>query len=171
MEMSVLKEVFFVVYLVGLVMLHSSFDVASLSMNEEAETNALLNWKASLQNETQSPQLPSWTLLPNVATNSSNNQNKSSITACSTWFGISCNKAGRVIKLNLTHSSLKGTLHEFPFSSLPNLAYLDLYVNELFGTVPTGIKYLSNLKYLDLSSNNFSGKIPSHIGLLTDLIP
>ena len=56
-----------------LAILHSSFDVASLSMNEEAEIDVLLNWKVSLQNETQSP-LPSWTLLPNNAANSSNNQ-------------------------------------------------------------------------------------------------
>ena len=93
MAMSFLK-VLSLVAIVVLGMLHSSFDATSLFVNEEA--NALLNWKATLQNETQAtqPPLPSWTL-PNYATNSSNNQNTSSI-PCS-WFGISCNQAGSVL--------------------------------------------------------------------------
>uniref|UniRef100_A0A2N9IY86 non-specific serine/threonine protein kinase n=1 Tax=Fagus sylvatica TaxID=28930 RepID=A0A2N9IY86_FAGSY len=161
--MAVLKEVVFLFSLVVLAMLRSSLNVASLS---EAEIDALLNWKASLQNETQSP-LTSWTLLPNNATNFSNNQNTSSI-PCS-WFGISCNQAGSVTRLNLTNSGLKCTLHEFSFSSLPNLAFLDLSMNELFGTVPIEISNLSKLIYLDLLSNNLSGEIPPQIGLLTNL--
>uniref|UniRef100_A0A2N9GXY0 non-specific serine/threonine protein kinase n=1 Tax=Fagus sylvatica TaxID=28930 RepID=A0A2N9GXY0_FAGSY len=147
-------------------MLHSSFDVASLSVNEEAEIDALLNWKASLQNKTQSP-LTSWTLLPYSATNSSNSQNTSSM-PCS-WFGISYNQAGSVTRLNLTNSGLKGMLHEFSFSSLPNLAFLDLNMSELFGTIPIEISNLPKLIYLDLLSNNLSGEIPSQIGLLTNL--
>ena len=100
MAMSILKKVVFLFSLVVLAMLHSSFDVASLSV-KEAEIDALLNWKASLQNETQSP-LTSWTLLPYSETNSSNSQNTSSI-PCS-WFGISCNQAGSVTRLNLSTS-------------------------------------------------------------------
>ena len=68
-----LKKVFSLFYVVALAILHSSFDVDSLLVNEEAKIDVLLNWKASLQNETQSP-LPSWTLLPNNAANSLNNQ-------------------------------------------------------------------------------------------------
>ena len=68
-----LKKVFFLFYVVALAILHSSFDVNSLFVNEEAKIDVLLNWKASLQNETQSP-LPSWTLLPINAANSLNNQ-------------------------------------------------------------------------------------------------
>jgi hypothetical protein len=130
MALSSLKKVLSLFSLATLAVLHSSFHfhVASLSVNEkaeaEAEANALLKWKATLQNDTHSP-LPSWTL-PKNATNSS--------IPCS-WFGISCNKAGSVIRLNLTNSGLKGTFHEFPFSSLPNLASVDFAKNELFGTV------------------------------------
>ena len=162
MAMSFLK-VLSLVSIVVMALLHSSFDVTSLSVNEEVE--ALLNWKATLQNETHPP-LPLWTL-PNYATNSSNNQNTSSI-PCS-WFGISCNQAGSVIGLNLTNSSLKGTLHGFSFSSLPNLAILDLSMNGLFGTVPIEISNLSKLTLLDLSFNKLLGEIPSQIGLLTNL--
>ncbi|KAM3682703.1 hypothetical protein ACJW31_12G092000 [Castanea mollissima] len=162
MAMSFLK-VLSLVSIVVLGMLHSSFDATSLSVNEEAD--ALLNWKATLQNETQPP-LPSWTL-PNHATNSSSNQKTSSI-SCS-WFGISCNQAGSVIGLNLTNSGLKGTLHGFSFSSLPNLAILDLSMNGLFGTIPIEISNLSKLTLLDLSFNKLLGEIPSQIGLLTNL--
>ena len=110
MALTSLKNVFSLVSLVALAILHSSFEVASVSVNaeREAEADALLIWKASLQNEAQSP-LPSWTLLPNSATNSSNNQYTSS-TPCS-WFGVSCNHAESVTRLNLTNSGLKGTLH------------------------------------------------------------
>ncbi|KAM4077460.1 hypothetical protein ACJW30_12G139600 [Castanea mollissima] len=158
MALTSLKNAFSFVSLVAFAILHSSFEVASVSVNaeREAEADALLIWKASLQRETQSP-LPSWTLLPNNATNSSNNQYTSS-TPCS-WFGVSCNHAG----------TLKGTLHEFPFSSLPNLAYVDLSMNGFFGTIPIQISHISKLIYLDLSFNNLSGEMPPQIGLLTNL--
>ena len=52
--MSSLEKVFSVLLTAALAVLHSSLDVTSLFVNEEAkaEANALLNWKASLQNET-----------------------------------------------------------------------------------------------------------------------
>ena len=55
MALISLKKVFSLFSLVALAILQSSFDVASLSVNEEAEIDALLNWKASLQNETVTP--------------------------------------------------------------------------------------------------------------------
>ncbi|KAM3730510.1 hypothetical protein ACB098_12G093000 [Castanea mollissima] len=160
MALTSFKKVFSLVSLFPLVMLHSSFNVASdfVKGEAEAEIDALLKWKASLQNETQSqPPLPSWTLLPNNATNSSNNQNTSS-TPCKS-----------VTRVNLTNSGLKGTLNKFPFSSLPSLAYVDLSINELFGTVPFEISHLSKLVHINLSFNNFSGELPPQIGLLTHL--
>ena len=78
-------------------------------------------------------------------------------------------KCYRIIHLYLTNSTLKGTLHEFPFSSLPNLECVDLSTNELFGTVPIEIIPLSKLKDFDLSFNNFLGEIPPQIGLLINL--
>ncbi|KAM3688508.1 hypothetical protein ACJW31_10G155700 [Castanea mollissima] len=148
-----------------IVLFVSSSIVASAPKSNE-EADALVTWKASLQNEDQS-QLSSWTLLPNNATNSSTNLNSS--TSPCTWFGISCNPVGSVIKINLTHSSLKGSLHEFSFSSFMNLEYVDLSKNSLFGTIPPQISNLSNLIYLNLSMNQFSGKITPEIGLLTNL--
>ena len=154
MVFTSLEKVFSLFSQVTLAMLHSSFNVASFQVNEEAD--ALLNWKASLRNETQRPP-PSWNL-SNYASNSSNNQNTSSI-PCS-WLGISCNQVGSVIGLNMTNSGLEGTLHGFSFSSLPNLAYVDLSMNGFFGTIPIQISHLSKLIYLDLSFNNLSAEIP-----------
>ena len=157
MEFTSFKTIFCPVSLFVLAMLHFSFVADSVSVDNKTEIDVLLNWKGSLKNENQSL-LPSWTLLPNNATNASNNQNVSS-NPCS-WFGVSCNHAGSVIRLNLTNSGLKGTLHEFSFSSLPNLSFVDLSMNELFGTFPIDLSHLSKLIYLDLSYNNLSGKIP-----------
>ena len=189
--MSILKKVLSVLLTAALAVLHSSLGVASLSVNEEAEAIALINWKASLQNETQS-HLPSWTFHPNNDTNSSSNQNKSSI-PCS-WYGISCNQAGIVIRLNLTNSGLKGTLHEFSFSSLPNLTLLiSAWMNSLVqfllklatypnlyiliypsityrGEIPPQIGLLTNLEVLHLVENQLNGSIPWEIGQLESLI-
>ncbi|XP_044511510.1 MDIS1-interacting receptor like kinase 2-like [Mangifera indica] len=134
--------------------------VASTSSTEEA--NALLKWKASFTNQTQS-RLTSWTLLSPIAANS-----KPLTTPCS-WLGISCNLARSVIKINLTSFGLNGTLYEFSASSFPHLKYVDLAVNSLSGVIPSQIGNLSKLIYLDLSFNQFSGRIPSEIGLLTNL--
>ena len=148
-------------------MLHFFFVNDFVSVDNETKIDVLLNWKASLKNDNQSL-LPSWTFLPNNATNASNNKNVSS-NPCS-WFGISCNHAGSVIRLNLTNLGLKGMLHEFSFSSLPNLSFFDLSMNELFGTFPIDISHQSKLIYLDLSYNNLSGKSPPQIGLLINLV-
>ena len=141
---------------VFLVLLISSKPYMAFASIEEA--NALLNWKASFANQTQS-QLPSWNLL----------SHKPSTTSPCTWFGIFCNSAGSVIKINITSFGLNGTLQEFSFLSFPNLKHIDLYMNSLFGTIPSQIASLSKLIYLDLSNNHLSREIPPEIGLLTNL--
>ena len=52
MALSTLNRILSLVSLVILAILHSSFVADSVSVNKEAETYALLNWKTSLQNET-----------------------------------------------------------------------------------------------------------------------
>ncbi|KAG2692415.1 hypothetical protein I3760_08G053200 [Carya illinoinensis] len=141
--------------------------VASSTSSSNGEADALLAWKATLQYETQS-HLSSWIFLPNNATDSSSTSN-SSKSPCS-WFGVDCNSStGSVVRINLSDSSVRGSLKEFSFSSFRNLEYIDLRMNSLFGNIPPQISSLSKLIYLDLSANQFSGKIPPEVGLLANL--
>ncbi|XP_031277883.1 MDIS1-interacting receptor like kinase 2-like [Pistacia vera] len=155
MELSTFNRVFSLVSLCLLVMLHFTLNLASDSSDE---ANALVKWKDSLWNNDQSF-LPSWNLYP---------VNSTQLSAC-TWAGISCDHAGRVESIILTNTSLKGTLDEFSFSLFPHLLYLDLSMNQLFGSLPPQIGNFSNLTRLDLSNNQLSGNIPPEIGLLTHL--
>ncbi|CDP11087.1 unnamed protein product [Coffea canephora] len=126
-----------------------------------SEEKALLTWKASLDNYSQS-KLSSWS---------------SSANPCSAWDGVRCNKAGRVSVINITSSGIKGTLDHLNFSSLPHLATIDLSQNALYGTIPSNIGNLSRLTYLDfydltllyLFQNYLSGPIPKEIANLTKL--
>ena len=61
--LSTLNKLLSPVSLVVLAMLHSSFVADSVSVNKEAETDALLDWKVSLQNETQPPRFHGLSLL------------------------------------------------------------------------------------------------------------
>ncbi|CDP20008.1 unnamed protein product [Coffea canephora] len=129
---------------------------ASASAEEAA---ALLKWKASFRNQNNSF-LTSWNL-------QSINAKKSSVLPC-TWAGISCID-GRVNRLNLSDWSIEGSLYDFPFSSLPNLEYLDLSQNQIFGSIPKQIGNLSKLSYLNFYANELSQEIPPEICNLTNL--
>ncbi|XP_038691933.1 MDIS1-interacting receptor like kinase 2-like [Tripterygium wilfordii] len=71
--------------------------------------------------------------------------------------------------LFLHENLLTSTIHEFPFSSLRNLAYLDISSNKLYGSIPPQISQLTKLIQLASSDNQLSGNIPAEIGLLTHL--
>ncbi|KAI3460103.1 hypothetical protein Pfo_016766 [Paulownia fortunei] len=120
---------------------------------ERMEAIALLKWKASLDNQSQSL-LHSWGV-------TNNNPCK--------WVGIGCNLAGRVALLNLSSNGIRGTLQDLDFSSIPHLFSLDLSNNSLYGLIPSHIGNLSKLSYLELAQNNLSGSIPSTIKNLGSL--
>ncbi|KAF9671881.1 hypothetical protein SADUNF_Sadunf12G0096200 [Salix dunnii] len=115
------------------------------------EAEALLEWKASLDNQSQSF-LSSW----------------AGDSPCK-WDGISCDKSGRVTNISLPGSSLSGTIHDLRFSSFPYLIKLDLSKNSLYGIFPPHISNLSKLTILDLSFNKITGNIPSEISSLKSL--
>ena len=160
-----------------------SFTVAStpttylLKVEQDQEALALLTWKASLDNQTQSF-LFSW----------------SGRNSCHHWFGVTCHRSGSVSDLDLQSCDLRGTLHNLNFSSLSNLLSLNLYNNSLYGTIPINIGnlskliivldfrfnhfigvisdqlgFLTSLSFLALSSNNFKGPFPSFVGNLRNL--
>ena len=127
----------------------SSFATSPSNMGREAE--ALLEWKASLENHSQF-RLSSW--VGNVP--------------CQ-WVGISCNNFSSISHVNLIGFALKGTLYSFSFSSLHSLVSLDLSDNLLYGTIPSHLGNISKLIYLNLSVNHLSGRIPSELCQLTSL--
>ncbi|XP_022988678.1 probable leucine-rich repeat receptor-like protein kinase At1g35710 [Cucurbita maxima] len=137
---------------------HLVFGSATLKQRDE-ELEALLQWKFSLQNNSQAL-LPSWKLLPLPNTNLTNPCN---------WEGITCNNAHIVNHIILTDIGLIGTLEDFDFSSFPNLLTLDLHGNRLFGTVPPSIGKLHELTKLNLSNNGLEGSIPKEVGKLVKL--
>ncbi|KAK9928864.1 hypothetical protein M0R45_025983 [Rubus argutus] len=139
---------------------------ASSASNSLSEAQALLKWKASFLNHTSlNHQLNSWVYLPSTK-NATNPKTKAN--PCS-WTGISCNAARSVTNITIANSSVQGTLHEFSFLSFPNLQYLNLSLNNLFGVIPPQISSLSKLTHLDLSNNQLSGRIPPEIGHLRNL--
>ncbi|XVE69281.1 hypothetical protein DITRI_Ditri09bG0139200 [Diplodiscus trichospermus] len=125
---------------------------ATRARGKEAE--ALLKWKASLDKHSQTVLSSCW-----VGSSPCN------------WTGIICDKAGSITNLTAANYvlRLRGTLASLNFSSFPNLTWLLLRNNTLYGPIPSHIGNLPKLIFLDLSYNNFSGNIPPEIGLLGSL--
>ncbi|KDP39098.1 hypothetical protein JCGZ_00855 [Jatropha curcas] len=130
-----------------------SFHVPSAFAAIESETNALLTWKATLDDQSQSF-LSSWTAKTN---------------SCNSWFGIHCDEAGSVTNISLRDTGLKGTLQSLSFSSFPNLLHLNVSNNSFHGNIPSQIGNLSRVNILDFSLNQISGSIPKEIGMLGSL--
>ncbi|MBA0749815.1 hypothetical protein Gogos_003701 [Gossypium gossypioides] len=145
---------FKIIFFLLVVQLRPSHVFSSSSINL-TEAEALLKWKASLDNNTQ-------TMLSTLWVGSSH---------CN-WVGITCDKVGSITNLSLAGYGLrlKGTLHNLNFLSFPSLISLNLQNNSLYGSIPSHIGNLSKLLFLDLSYNNFYGNIPSQIGMLKSLI-
>ncbi|KAJ4840833.1 hypothetical protein Tsubulata_045918, partial [Turnera subulata] len=119
----------------------------------DQEANALLKWKASLDNQSQ------------VVLNSWSGSNP-----CNNWAGISCDSSQQsVTNLSLSHFGLRGTLQAFNFSSFPELRGFYLWNNSFYGPIPPSIGNLSKLMVLDLDQNDLIGNVPWEIGLLGSL--
>ncbi|KAI4352277.1 hypothetical protein L6164_006546 [Bauhinia variegata] len=133
----------------------SSSRIASFAfapgVEENSEANALLKWKASLDNQSQAL-LSSWT----------------GTSPCN-WVGITCDVSNSVSSIILQHFGLRGMLYSLSFSSFPNLHKMDISNNLFSGTIPHQIGNLSNILYLDLSNNLCGGSIPEEIGCLVGL--
>ncbi|XP_030514745.2 MDIS1-interacting receptor like kinase 2-like isoform X1 [Rhodamnia argentea] len=144
---------FFSLFLVGTTSFHgvvasasstSLFAIDATENKDEAE--ALLHWKSTLANRSQSL-LSSW-----------HGHNPCRFT------GVACNDHGAISHLSLSSLGLGGTLDGLDFSRLTNVVSFDLSNNSIHGSIPSSIGNLSKLNFLDLCFNKLSGNIPPSIG-------
>eukprot|EP01038_Epipyxis_sp_PR26KG_P005263 gene5263-7313_t len=97
-----------------------------------------------------------------------NNNNWNTFQPISTWYGITTNKYGRVIKINLSSNHLYGSLND-SLSSIDNLIELDLRFNQLFGSIPLSLAHCYQLEKIYLHANKLSGSIPTSLSKLKEL--
>ncbi|XP_038887572.1 BRASSINOSTEROID INSENSITIVE 1-associated receptor kinase 1-like isoform X1 [Benincasa hispida] len=81
-----------------------------------------------------------------------------------TWFHVTCDEKGSVIRVDLGNANLSGKLVP-QLDQLTNLRYF----NNISGTIPERFGNLKNLEGLDLYSNSLIGPIPDTLGKLTKL--
>ena len=104
--------------------------------------------------------------------NWTNNDNWLSQEPISTWYGVT--KAtwgeaiGYVTSVDLFGNNLRGTIPA-ELGALDHLTYLRLTWNALSGTIPSELGNLDELMILYLGDNDLSGTIPSELGNLDEL--
>ena len=100
--------------------------------------------------------------------NWTNNRNWLSNASLDSWHGVTTDRNGRVVELDLSENELNGTIPS-ELANLSNLETLNLSENQLRGTIPPELGNLSNLEVLHLFENRLSGTIPSELGNLSNL--
>ncbi|XP_048139169.1 leucine-rich repeat receptor-like serine/threonine-protein kinase At1g17230 isoform X4 [Rhodamnia argentea] len=120
---------FFSLFLVGTTSFHgagvsassASFSAINATENKD-EAEALLNWKSTLDNRSQSL-LSSW-----------HGNNPCLFT------GVACNHHGAITHVNLSGLGLRGTLDGLDFSRLTSVVSFDLANNSIYGSIPSSIE-------------------------------
>ncbi|XP_058768690.1 receptor-like protein 32 [Vicia villosa] len=90
---------------------------------------------------------------------------------CCNWSGVSCDREGHVIGLDLSEESISGGIdNSSSLFSFQRLQKLNLAYNNFSSLIPSGLGKLEKLTYLNLSNAGFAGQIPLEISQLTRLV-
>ena len=84
------------------------------------------------------------------------------------WYGVDTDDSGRVVRLDLYNNDLTGSIPP-ELGNLASLTNLELRRNNLTGPIPSQLGNLTSLTNLELGRNNLTGPIPSQLGNLTSL--
>jgi len=82
----------------------------------------------------------------------------------SSWYGVTCNAAGKVSELNLRSRALRGPVPA-EIGALTQLVNLDLSRNELSGTISAAV-VVGSISSILLNNNRLSGSVPSSFCLI-----
>ena len=86
-----------------------------------------------------------------------------------TWYGVSCSENDTVVSgLELYQNNLTGTIPS-SIGSFSKLQYLHLWQNSLHGPIPPQIGQLSELVHFFAANNTLSGELPPQLGDLQKL--
>ncbi|RZB53685.1 MDIS1-interacting receptor like kinase 2 [Glycine soja] len=85
------------------------------------------------------------------------------------WYGMSCNVAGSITRINYPFYTPGIRLATLNLSAFKNLEWLEVSNCGLQGTIPSDIGDLPKLTHLDLSHNSLHGEIPPSLANLTQL--
>ena len=100
--------------------------------------------------------------------NWTNNTNWLSEEPLSEWHGVTVDSNGCVARLDLYRNQLTGTIPA-ELGGLANLERLWFWQNQLTGTIPTELGNLANLRWLNLQHNQLTGTLPAELGSLAKL--
>ena len=85
-----------------------------------------------------------------------------------TWYGVVCDNQNNVIEIDLFNNNLVGTVPT-TMDQLTKLRSIKLFVNDLSGSFPDIWSNMSDLEYIDLSNNLFTGSMPASLADLSKL--
>jgi hypothetical protein len=86
-----------------------------------------------------------------------------------TWYGITCDSGNAAVqRIQMYGQNMDGTIPP-ELENLANLTYVFLSNNRLSGSIPSEMGNLENLTYLNLELNQLSGSIPPELGNLANL--
>ena len=87
---------------------------------------------------------------------------------CTSWFGISCDNTTAVTGIELDSNNLVGTIPK-EVGFMTSLETLWLHSNSLMMTIPTEIGRLGRLSTLNLVGNKLGGSLPTEIALIMSI--